>query len=187
MLDVTQLRNGTVFKYEGEPYVVVSYEHRKPGRGNAIIRVKIRGLKNGVVKEVTFTSGAKVEDAEVVRKKEQFLYSNQGTGEVVFMDQESYEQINLKKELIGDQVKYLKEGDEVWLLVFEGDPISVEIPPHVKLKVVETEQGIKGDSVSNVYKPAKLETGIILQVPLFVKVGDVVEVDTRTGEYVGRV
>lgn len=187
MIEVNKLRNGAVFKYEGEPFVVVNYDHKKMGRGNASIKLKIKNLKTGVLKDLGLYSGARLEEADVERKRAQFLYSDKNTNEHLFMDPENYEQFSLSDEIVGEYVPYLKEGAEVYIVLFEDEPITVDITPHVVLKVTETEPGLKGDSVSNVFKPATLESGIVLQVPLFIKEGDMVEIDTRTGEYVGRI
>ena len=184
MLDVNQLRNGTAFEMEGEPYLVLNYEFSKMGRGNATIRVKIRNLKTGSVTQRSFTSGAKVEDISLQRRPMQYLYSDAQTA--FFMDPKSFEQVELDKELTTEQLPYFSEGLDVQVLFWEDSALAVELPPKLTFTIKETDPGEKGNSVSNMYKPATLNNGLDLKVPLFIKQGEKVIVDTRTGEYVSR-
>jgi len=185
VIPVTALRRGTVIKLDGEIYRVLEYQHHKPGRGNAFIRTKLRNLRTGAIIDHTFLSGDEVEDVELENRTVQFLYRE---GDIYyFMDLETYEQPAVRAEALGDAVKYLVEGLTLELSFYEDEPIEVELPVTVDLKVVETEPGVRGDTAQGATKPAKLETGLVIQVPLFINVGDVVRVDTRTGEYVTRV
>lgn len=184
MLSVTSLRNGTIYKENGAPWLVLKYQHTKVGRGNASIKVKVRNLLTGSITERTFVSGAAVEEADVEKLKVQYLY--RANSEANFMETSTFEQLTLPLNLVEESLGFLKEGLEVYIFQFEGKPVSVELPLSVVLTVAETEPGFKGDSATTVLKPATLETGLKLGVPLFVKVGDMIKVDTRSGEYVGR-
>src|SRR3989338_10152769 len=193
MISVTELRKGTVFSAKGGsasggaqegPYVVLEYRHIKVGRGVANIKVKVKDLKSGSTLEKTFMSGASVEEAEVVRKKVQYLYSDDKN--LYFMDPQTFEQFGVSKTIAKDAAKLLKEGAETVLLMFQNEPISIELPLKVDLKVVETPPGEKGDTKQGGTKEATLETGYRLQVPLFVGVGEIVQVNTETGDYAGR-
>jgi elongation factor P len=185
MLSVTELRKGAVFVEQGRPYSVLEYSHVKVGRGNATIKVRARDLKSGSVLEKSFVSGATVEEGEIEKKKSQFLYSDAGA--VYFMDPQSFEQVSIPLSIAQDAVKFLKEGSEANLIVFQGQPIGVEIPLKVELKVIDTPPGEKGDTKQGGTKEATLETGYKIQVPLFMKPGEIVQVSTETGEYAGRV
>ena len=185
MLSVTELRNGTIYKDSGAPYTVLKYTHTKVGRGNATIRVKVRNLITGATLERAFTSGASVEEADVQKVKAQYLYR---AGErVYFMEMVGFEQIELPVDLIDEGVSYLKDGQEVFIFIFEGRAVSVELPITVQLKVTETEPGFKGDTATAALKPATVETGLKVDVPLFIRAGDTIKIDTRTGEYLERV
>ncbi|MCX5749361.1 MAG: elongation factor P [Candidatus Saganbacteria bacterium] len=181
---VTELRPGITIELEGQIFQVVEYNHIKMGRGGAIVRVKMKNLDTGNSIERTFKSNDKVERAHIERKQMQFLYS-QG-GQYHFMDQVTYDQIALTDELMGDAPKYIREGDIVQVVIHNERVMGVDLPSSVTLKVTETGSGFKGDSVSNMMKPATLETGLVTQVPLFVNVENSVVVDTRTGKYVER-
>ena len=185
MLSVTELRKGAVFVDQGRPYVVQEYNHIKVGRGNATIKVKARDIKSGSVLEKSFVSGATVEEGEIEKKKAQFLYSDDGA--VYFMDPQSFEQVSIPRLMGQDAVKFMKEGSEANLVMFQGRPIGVAISLKVELKVVETPPGEKGDTKQGGTKEATLETGFKIQVPLFMKPGEIVQVSTETGEYAGRV
>lgn len=185
MLSVTELRKGAVFVDQGRPYVVQEYNHIKVGRGNATIKVKARDIKSGSMLEKSFVSGATVEEGEIEKKKAQFLYSDAVA--VYFMDPGSFEQISIARSLAQDVVKFLREGSEANLVLFQGQSIGVEIPLKVELKVVETPPGERGDTKQGGTKGAILETGFKIQVPLFMKPGEIVQVSTETGEYAGRV
>ncbi len=184
MIGVTDLRPGTKVKMDGALWECVSYQHQKIGRGGAKVVAKFKNLETGATVERTFNSGEKLEDIYVESREMQYLYPE---GEdYVFMDLETYDQYSVPAAIVGDAAKYIKEGTGVIADVYEGRIIKVSPPTTVELTVVETPPGVKGDTVSGGSKPATLETGAVIQVPLFVNQGDVVRVDTRTGEYVGR-
>ena len=185
MVSTSEFRNGLVMLIEGDLYTLVDFQHVKPGKGVAFVRTRIKNIKTGRVLDRTFRSGDKVEDVRLDQKTAQFLYRHDR--DFVFMDTSTYDQMTLTEELVGDASLYMKENLEVEL-VFHGEtPIGVNIPNFVDLKIVTTDPGFKGDTVSNSFKPATLETGAVIQVPLFLTEGTVVKVDTRTGIYVERV
>ncbi len=185
MIDVNDLRRGTTFILDGELYKVLEYQHYKPGRGNAIIRTKLRNLRTGATIQRNFLSGDRVQEIRIERRGVQYLYND---GDLYyFMDTETYDQMALSAAALEGQTGYLKEGMELVIAVYEGQPLEVELPTTVDLEVVETEAAVAGDTATRVTKKATLETGLEVQVPLFVQTGDVVRVDTRTGEYVTRV
>ena len=181
---VTELRPGVTIELDKQVYNVVEYNHIKMGRGGAIVRVKLKNLDTGNSSEKTFKSNDKVERAQIDRKQMQFIYVS--GDEYTFMDQETFEQFGLTKDIIGDTPNYIKEGDVVQINMHEGRVIGVELPASVTLKVKETGSGFKGDSVSNIMKPATLETGFVTQVPMFVKEGELIVVNTKSGEYIER-
>lgn len=184
MIDVNDLRKGVTFTYDGQLLKVMDYSHNKPGRGNATIRTKIRNLKTGVLSEKTFQSGERVQDIRLDHHTVQYLYRD---GDLFyFMDTETYDQPAVNRELLGDAVDYLKENLEVKLTFYEGQPIDIELPTSVELKVVESEPGVRGDTATGANKQATMETGLKVMVPLFVNVGDSIKVDTRSGEYLTR-
>ncbi|KAF0142577.1 MAG: translation elongation factor P [Stygiobacter sp.] len=186
MADTSDFRNGLIIKYKGDPFVITEFQHVKPGKGGAFVRTTLKNMRTGKVLDNTFRSGESVEVVRVERRKYQFLYKEPSG--LVLMDNENYEQFTVPAEQFGDGAYYLKEGDEVELLRDNNDQIiSAEVPIFVFLKVVETEPGFKGDTANSALKPAKLETGAKVQVPLFINEGDVLKVDTRTGGYVERV
>lgn len=186
MADTSDFRNGLIIKFKGEPYVIVEFQHVKPGKGGAFVRTTLKNMKTGRVLDNTFRSGESVDIIRVERRKYQYLYKE--TSGLVLMDNETYEQITIPENLIGDGTAYIKEGDEVELLLDDKDQIiSAEIAIFVQLKVVETEPGFRGDTATNALKAAKLETGATVNVPLFINEGDVLKIDTRTGGYVERV
>lgn len=181
MYSPTDLKKGVVFQLDGQPYRVVEYNQKVVGRGGSIVSLKIKNLITGALLPKTFKGQDKVEPAEVSNKKVQYLYSD---GEDFhFMDPETFEQFQLSKEIIDDAAGYLKEADELNLQFFDGKVINVELPKNVWLKVVYTENVVKGDTTSSVLKDAELETGIVVKVPAFIKENDVISVDTSTGEY----
>lgn len=185
MIGVTELRKGVTFELDGELYKVLEYQHHKPGRGNAVIRTKLRNLRTGVIVERTFPSGDRVQEVRLDHSTVQYLYHD---GDLYyFMDTETFEQPALPAEALGDAVNYLVEGAILQLSTYQGEPIEVELPITVDLKVVEAEPGVKGDTAQGGSKRVVLETGLAINAPLFIEVGDVVRVDTRTGEYVTRV
>jgi len=184
-VDTSQFKNGTIIEIEGEIYSVVWFQHHKPGKGGAVMRTKLRNLKSGSTVERTFKSGEKFREVEMERKKKEFMY-NDGKN-YFFMDTKTYEQIAIPKEQLGEIAGFLKENTTVDALYLDGNYTGIELPANVALKIVETVPGVKGDTVTNVMKEAGLETGATIKVPLFIKEGDIVLVDTRTGEYVERV
>lgn len=184
MLSVTELRKGTVFAEGGTPFLVLDYSHTKMGRGTANIKVKARNLKTGTTLEKTFLSGASVEEAEVTHKKEQYLYTD---GEACyFMDPASFEQFSIPLDIAEGATKFLPEGSQASIPYFQNKPLAVELPLKVSLRVIETGSSEKGDTRSATTKEAVLETGYKLQVPMFIKVGDTIRVNTETGKYVER-
>jgi elongation factor P len=185
MVSTSDFRNGLNILVDGEPYQITWFQNHKPGKGGAVMRVKIKHLRKGSTIERTFKSGEKFESVSVNRQKKQFLYKEGDNFN--FMDMNTYEQISVSPEIIGDLASYLKENIEVDSVYLENELIGIEIPAIIEMTITESEPGIKGDSVSNMTKMAKLETGADIRVPLFIKVGDKIKVDTRTGEYVERV
>jgi elongation factor P len=184
-VDTSQFRNGLKIEIDGEPFTITYFQHVKPGKGGAFVRTKIRNLRSGRVLDKTFRSGEKVNEADIDDKKMQFLYHD--GDHLVFMDQETYDQIPFSPEQIGDAMKYLKENLDVDVMFWKGNPINIELPAFIEVTVSKCDPGIKGDTASGATKPATIETGATLQVPLFIKEGEVIRVDTRSGEYVERV
>lgn len=185
MIDVNELRKGVTFELDGSLYKVLDYSHNKTGRGNATIRVKARNLLTGANIERTFNSGLSVQDVSLDFHNVAYLYND---GDFYhFMDNVTFEQPAIKAEMLGDDALYLKEGMEVKLTFYKGEPLDVEIPSSVDLKVVEAETAIRGDTATGVTKKVTTETGLQVNCPQFVKVGDTIRVNTETGEYVTRV
>lgn len=184
VISVNDLRTGLTLEYEGEVYSVVEFLHVKPGKGAAFVRTKLKNVKTGAVREVTFRAGEKVNRAHVETRQMQYLYSS--GDEYFFMDTNTYEQLSLPKDKLGDAPKYIKENMVIGIQFYEGDAIGVDLPTFVELEVVETEPGVKGDTATGGSKPATMETGLVVQVPLFINTGDVLRIDTRTGEYLSR-
>ena len=180
-----EFKNGLKVMLDGDPCVFIDHEHVKPGKGQAFHGVKIRNLKNGRVIERTFKSGESIEAADVVDTEMQYLYSD--GDEWHFMDQESFEQIAAGKTAVADTEKWLKEQDVCTVTLWNGAPLSVATPNFVALKVTDTDPGLRGDTSGGGGKPATLETGAVVRVPLFIDIGEIIKVDTRTGEYVSRV
>jgi elongation factor P len=185
MIDVNELRKGVTFELDGNLYKVSEYSHNKTGRGNANIRIKARNLLTGANIERTFNSGQSVQDVSLDFANVSYLYND---GDLYyFMDNETFEQPAVKKESLGDSAQFLKEGMEVKLTFYKGEAIDIEMPTSVDLKVVESEMAIRGDTATGVTKKVITESGVVVQCPAFVNVGDTIRVDTRTGEYVTRV
>lgn len=188
MFSATELRAGKTFQIEGAPYQVLKYEHIKMGRGGATVRISARNLRTGGVEEKTFSTSQSVEEISTIKRKLQFLYRDGAN--IVFMDPKTFEQVGIDKRVLADQTPFLKEGQEAdilfWLYEGKEEPLGVDLPPKVTLAVAETAPGVRGNSATNIYKPATLENGLAVKVPLFIKTGDKVRVDTRTGEYVER-
>jgi len=185
MIDVNDLRKGVTFEFDGNLYKVLDYHHHKPGRGNATIKVKAVNMRTGTNLDMTFTSGDRVQEARLDYHNVQYLYND---GNVYhFMDLETYEQPALSAEILGDSAIYLKEGLEIKLTFYQGEPMDVELPLTIDLGVVEAEMSVRGDTATGVTKKILTETGLQVQVPGFVEVGDVIRVNTSTGAYVTRV
>ncbi|MBU1127208.1 MAG: elongation factor P [Patescibacteria group bacterium] len=185
MISVTELRAGRAFRDGDNVYQVLEYKHTKMGRGNATIRVKAKNILTGSIIDKSFVSGSKVEDIDLLSRSMQYLYSDKD--EVYFMDPTTFEQIKLDRALIEEQIKFFKEGMTVKVCFYEENPFSVELPNSMVFKVGSAPPGVKGDSASPGNKPVVLENGLTVQVPLFIKKGDEVKIDTRTGSYVSRV
>ena len=184
-LGVTDLKKGTIFQLESVPYKVVEYSQKVMGRGGSIVNVRIKSLLDGKVLDKTFKGNEQLDSADVTNKTVQYLY-NDG-GKFHFMDQTTYEQFELSADVVGDQAGYMKEGDSVQAQIFNGQATGIELPKNVPLKVAYTESAVKGDTSSSITKDAKLETGVVIKVPAFIKTGDVISVDTATGAYRSRV
>jgi len=185
MIDVNDLRKGVTFEHDDNLWKVLEYSHNKTGRGNASIRVKLRNLRTGANMEKTFQSGDRVQDVRLDYHLVQYLYHD---GDFYyFMDTQTYDQPALSEKTLGDTVHYLKDGLEIKLTFYEGEALDVEMPAAVELKVVESEVGVRGNTATGANKLATTETGLQVQVPLFVNVGDVIRVDTETGAYLTRV
>ncbi len=184
MISSNDFRPGVTIEIDGMVWQVVEFQHVKPGKGAAFVRAKLKNLQTGSVVERTFNAGEKVPNAQVERKPMQYLYGDEGS--YYFMDVETYDQIMLTKEQLGNALNFIKEEMEITVLFFNGTVIGVDIPNSVELKVVETEPGIRGDTATGGVKPAKLETGYVVKVPLFINEGDVLRIDTRSGAYLER-
>ncbi|MCL6639316.1 MAG: elongation factor P [Firmicutes bacterium] len=184
MISTNDFKTGLTIELDGEVYQVIDFQHVKPGKGAAFVRSKIKNMRTGAVVERTFNAGEKIPRARIDRREMQYLY-NDGK-DYNFMDMESYDQIQLTGDQLGDAVKYLKENMNIQVLMYQGRHIGVELPNFVELEVVDTAPGIKGDTASGGSKPATLETGAVVQVPFFINVGDKLQIDTRTGNYIKR-
>ncbi|MBF0480920.1 MAG: elongation factor P [Desulfovibrionaceae bacterium] len=184
MLSTTDFRRGLKIEMDGIPYEIVEFQHVKPGKGGAFIRTKLKNILNGRVVENTFRSGEKVDKPDMETREMQFLY-REAEG-FVFMDMTTYEQTHVGFSQMGDKGSFLKDGQELKMLLYKGTPIDADLPASVVMEVVETEPGVRGDTVSGATKPAKIESGVNVNVPLFINTGDKIKVDTRTGEYIGR-
>ncbi len=184
MFLATDLKTGKIFK-EGEfPYLVVKYEHTKTARSGATVKVKARNLVTGAVLEKGYLGSAKVEEADISRKNAQYLYKE--NNKYVFMDPDTYEQVAIPEDVIGESSRFLMEGENVIVMYFEDRPVSVDLPISLVFEVTYTEPGFKGNTVSNVLKEATLNNGATVRVPTFVKIGDMVKIDTRNGDYVSK-
>lgn len=184
MISASEFRNGITFEMEGNVFQVLEFQHVKPGKGAAFVRTKIRNVITGSVVERTFRPTEKFEKAHIDRNNMQYSYND---GDLYyFMDMETFEMLPINADQVGDTLKFVKENMEVKILSYKGNVFGMEPPTFVELAVTETEPGVKGDTATNVTKPATLETGAIIQVPIFVNEGDMIRVDTRTGEYMER-
>ncbi len=185
MISTNEFRTGLTVEWENGIWTIVDFQHVKPGKGSAFVRTRLKNIITGNVNETTFRAGEKLPKAQINYRNMQFMYESDG--EYFVMDQESYEQMSFTKELLGDAIKYLKEDMVLGVQFYNGSPIGVELPNFVELEIVETDPGVKGDTASGGSKPAKLETGAVVQVPLFVQQGDKIRIDTRTNQYLERV
>ena len=184
-ISTSDFRNGITIEMDGKLYTVIEFQHVKPGKGGAFVRSKLRNVRNGSVVDHTFNAGVRLEQAVINKREMQFLYSD--GQDYVFMDTETYEQLNVDPIKLGDSANYLTESMMAILAMFGDEIVGVELPASVELLITESDPGMQGDRVSGARKPATLETGLVIQVPLFVEQGDRVKVDTRTGEYITRV
>jgi elongation factor P len=184
MYSTTDFRKGLKVEIDGIPYEIIEFQHFKPGKGGAMVRTKLRNFLNGRVQDITFRSGEKVDKPDLEVREMQFLYRD--SDELIFMDLTSYEQLHIKGNSTSGKSGYLKESQVVQILLYNGEPLDIELPASLVFEVTDTEPGVKGDTVSNVTKPATLETGLVIQVPIFVNTGDKLRVDTRSGAYLGR-
>ncbi|UCH33272.1 MAG: elongation factor P [Armatimonadota bacterium] len=185
MISTADFKRGLTIELEGEVFQIVEFQHVKPGKGGAFVRTKLRNIRSGNVFDRTFRAGERMEMAHVERKPMQYLY--RVATDYVLMDLDTYDQITLGADEFGDGAKYLKEGLEVSVVMHNSRLIGVELPDTVELEIAETDPGLRGDTASGGSKPAKVETGAVVDVPLFINTGDVIRVDTRSGEYVARV
>ncbi len=185
MIDVNDLRKGVIFELDNNLYRVLEYSHHKPGRGNAVIRIKARNMRTGSTIEKTFQSGDRVQDIRLDHHMVQYLYNDGDT--YYFMDTETFEQPGVSKSILGDNADFLKEGLEAKLTFYNGSPLDIELPTSVDLKVIQAETAVRGDTATGVTKRVTVETGAQIEVPSFVNEGDTIRVDTRTKEYVTRV
>jgi len=184
MISAGDFRKGITFEINGEPHVILDFQHVKPGKGAAFVRTKYKNILTGATREEAFNPNDKFENAHIETKQMQYLYEDGGL--YYFMDQESYEQVPLTVDQVEDAMLWLRENDIATIKFFKDSAFLVEAPFFVELKVVETEPGIKGDTATNVTKAAQVETGATVQVPIFIEEGEVIKIDTRTGDYLGR-
>ena len=185
MYETSDFRNGLKIEYEGQPYVIIEFQHVKPGKGNAFTRTRIKNLLTGRVLQPTLKSGERVGKPDIEDKTMTYLYAEGDA--CAFMDIHNYEQVTIPRENLGDQGAFLKENMECQVLFWNGRPINIDLPSHVNLKVTKTDPGFRGDTATNATKGATLETGAVVQVPLFINEGETLRINTATGEYVERV
>ena len=184
MIYASDFRKGITFVMNGEPCVVLDFQHVKPGKGAAFVRTKYRNILTGATREEAFNPSDKFDNAHIETKKMQYLYND---GELYyFMDPETYDQVPLAFDLVEDAIKYIKENDEVTIRFYQDSAFIVEAPNFVDLVVIDTEPGVKGNTATNVTKAATVETGAVIQVPIFIETGEKIQIDTRSGEYLGR-
>jgi elongation factor P len=183
-VSTAEFRKGLKIVFDGQPYTIVDFQHVKPGKGGAFVRTKLKHMRAGRVIDNTFRAGEKVDLVDFDEKRMQYLYRDE---RYHFMDSETYEQVSLSEEEVGDAREFLKENIEVEVLYIDGSPAAIELPNFVELAIAHTDPGVRGDTAQGGTKSARLETGAVIQVPLFLNEGDIVKVDTRTGAYLGRV
>jgi elongation factor P len=185
MISTNQFRNGSAIRVDGKRFTIIYFQHVKPGKGGAFVRTRLRNIDSGAVVEKTFRAGEKLENVRTESRQMTFLYRD---GDLLyFMDSDTYEQVPVPEDVVGEASGYIVEGGSVNILSADGEVVSVEPPPHVDLEVSQTDPGLKGDTATGGNKPATLQTGVVVQVPLFVNVGDRVRVDTRSNDYLTRV
>ena len=184
-VSTAEFRNGLKIEIDGEPYVIVEFQHVKPGKGGAFVRTKIKSLRTGNVIDRTYRSGEKVDLPELEEKTMQYLYA--ADKDRVFMDTTNYEQISLSEQQLGNSISYLKENMEIKVLYYKGKPINIDVPMFVELVITKTDPGVRGDTASGGSKPATLETGAVVKVPFYLNEGDVIKIDTRTETFIERV
>ncbi len=185
MATTADFRNGMTFRMEKELWKILEFQHVKPGKGGAFVRTKLRRLSDGAVIEKTFRAGEKIDEIRIVARQMQYLYESNEL--YYFMDEETFEQMPLNRDMLDEAIPYLKENIVVKVLWHEEQPLWIEVPQFVELEVVTTDPGVRGDTATGGSKPAELETGLNVQVPLFINVGDMIKVDSSTGEYLTRV
>ena len=183
-MNATDIRRGAIIKVDGDPCVVTDFQHITPGKGQALMQTKIKNLKTGAITQQRFRSTDRVEDIQLDNRTMEYLY--QDGSSYVFMDVETYDQINLGEDAVGEVMPYVPPNQQVKIRFYEGKPISVDLPASVVLEITQTDPGEKGNTVTNVFKPATLETGLVVKIPLFVCQGQKIKVDTRTGEFIER-
>lgn len=184
MVSAGDFRNGLTFEMDGQVMQVIEFQHVKPGKGAAFVRTKLRNIMTGAVVERTFSPSDKFPEAYVERKDMQYLYNDGNL--YYFMDTDTYEQIPVNESMLGDEFRFVKENTSCKILSYKGDVFGIDVPSFVELEVTETEPGFRGDTATNTTKPATLETGAIIKVPLFIEVGDLLKIDTRSGDYIER-
>jgi elongation factor P len=184
MISTSDFKNGITIELDNQLYKILYFQHVKPGKGGAFVRTKLKDLNTGTIIDKTFRAGEKMEQAILETKKMQYLYKDEHYN---FMDTRTYEQIQLSEKMLEDQKDYLLENMELMVIFYKGKPISLDLPITIETKVIKTEPGIKGDTISSSFKPAVIETGAKVMVPLFINTGDVIKIDTRNGEYLTRV
>ncbi|MDQ4144053.1 MAG: elongation factor P [Actinomycetota bacterium] len=184
MISTNDMRPGQTLDIDGSLFTIVNYQHVKPGKGQAFVKTKLKNVKSGAVTDKTFRADEKVNLAVLDKREMQFLYEDDAG--LVFMDNESYEQLHVDPNLLGDSRRFLKDGTTCLIPVYDGNAVGAELPVSMELEITQTEPGLKGDRVSGALKPATVETGAVVQVPLFFEIGDRIKVDTRNGEYTGR-
>lgn len=185
MISTSDFRKGLTIELDGKVYQIIDFQHSKMGRGGALVKTKLRDVENGGVMEKTFRGNEKVARAMVDQRQKQFLYRD--GDDFIFMDNDTYEQLSLSREQLGDKINFLKENMVLDVTMYEGRPIDIELPIFIEVTVAETQPGIRGNTVSGGSKPATIETGAVVQVPLFINEGDIIKVDTRSSEYIERV
>ncbi len=185
MISTSDFRKGAKIEYKGEPFEIIDFQHSKVGRGGAVVRTKLKSLRTGAVLEDTFRSGDKFDQPALEQRQMQYLYEQDGHN--YFMDMESFEQVPLTAEQIGEAKKYIKDNMVVSMLTYRGEPMTIEAPMFVELTVAETEPSFRGDTASGSTKPAKMETGLVIKVPFHIQIGDILKIDTRTDDYIEKV